>query len=153
MPQPQQCQILNLLCHQRTSKRPAFYYASRSCCIWLQHTHVYTFLKKKSEVCVGRYSFFFFFFFFFFFVFIGPHLRHMEVPRLGVQSELLLPACARDTAMPDPSHVFDLAHSSWQRWILNQLSKARDRTGNLMVPSQIHFHCATTGTPKRYSTF
>ena len=23
-------------------------------------------------------------FFFFFFVFLGPHLRHMEVPRLGV---------------------------------------------------------------------
>ena len=29
-----------------------------------------------------------FFFFFFFFVFLGPHLRHLEVPRLGVQSEL-----------------------------------------------------------------
>uniref|UniRef100_A0A8D1KQJ2 Epithelial membrane protein 1 n=1 Tax=Sus scrofa TaxID=9823 RepID=A0A8D1KQJ2_PIG len=30
----------------------------------------------------------FFFFFFFFFCFLGPNLRHMEVPRLGVQSEL-----------------------------------------------------------------
>ena len=29
-----------------------------------------------------------FFFFFFFFVFLGPHLRHMKVPRLGVQTEL-----------------------------------------------------------------
>ena len=29
-----------------------------------------------------------FFFFFFFFVFLGPHPCHMEVPRLGVQSEL-----------------------------------------------------------------
>ena len=29
-----------------------------------------------------------FFFFFFFFVFLGPHWWHMEVPRLGVQSEL-----------------------------------------------------------------
>ena len=27
-------------------------------------------------------------FFFFFFVFVGPHLRHMEVPRSGVESEL-----------------------------------------------------------------
>ena len=26
--------------------------------------------------------------FFFFFVFVGPHLRHMEVPRSGVESEL-----------------------------------------------------------------
>ena len=30
----------------------------------------------------------FFFFFFFFFVFLGPCLRHMEVPRLGVKLEL-----------------------------------------------------------------
>ena len=27
-----------------------------------------------------------------FFVFLGPHLRHMEVPRLGVESELQSPA-------------------------------------------------------------
>ena len=33
-------------------------------------------------------DFFFLFFFFFFFVFLGPHPRHMEVPRLEVQSEL-----------------------------------------------------------------
>ena len=32
----------------------------------------------------------------------------------------------------------DLHHSSWQLQILNPLSKARDRTQNLMVPSQIH---------------
>ena len=28
------------------------------------------------------------FFFFFFFVFLEPHLQHVEVPRLGVESEL-----------------------------------------------------------------
>ena len=39
------------------------------------------------------------FFFFFFFVFLG----HMEVPRLGVESELYLLAYARATATPDPS--------------------------------------------------
>jgi len=31
--------------------------------------------------------------------------------------------------------------------ILKPLSKARDQTRNLKVPSQIRFHCATTGTP------
>ena len=31
---------------------------------------------------------FFFCFFVFFFVFLGLHLRHMEVPRLGVELEL-----------------------------------------------------------------
>ena len=73
------------------------------------------------------------------FVFLGPHLRHMEVPRLGVQSELQLPAYATATATPDPSHVYNLHHSSWQRRILNPLSKAEDRARNLMVPSQILF--------------
>ena len=27
-------------------------------------------------------------------------------------------------------------------------SEARDQTRNLTVPSEIHFHCTTTGTPK-----
>ena len=58
----------------------------------------------------------------------------MEVPRLGVQSELLPPASTTATATPGPSRVCDLHHSSWQRWILNPLSEARDRTCNLMVP-------------------
>ena len=74
-----------------------------------------------------------------FFVFLGPLLRHMEVPRLGVESELLPPAYARATATAtqDLSHVCDLHHSSWQCRILNSLSKARDGTRNLMVPSWI----------------
>ena len=29
---------------------------------------------------------------FYFFVFLGPHLQHMEVPRVGVESELQLPS-------------------------------------------------------------
>ena len=39
------------------------------------------------------------------------------------------------------------AHSSWQCRILSPLSEARDRTHNLMVPSWVHFCCATLGTP------
>ena len=50
----------------------------------------------------------------------------MEIPRLGVESELLLLAYATATATPDPSHVCDLHHSSWQHWILDLLSEARD---------------------------
>ena len=49
--------------------------------------------------------------------------------------------------MRDPSFVCKLHHSSRQCRILNPLSEARDRTGNLMVPSRIHFLWATTGTP------
>ena len=43
------------------------------------------------------------------------------------------------TATPDPSRIFDLQHSSWQRQILNPLSEARDQTHNLMAPSWIRF--------------
>ena len=41
---------------------------------------------------------FLFFCFFLSFIFLGTHSRHMEVPRLGVQSELLPLAYARATA-------------------------------------------------------
>ena len=52
----------------------------------------------------------------------------MEIPGLGVESELQLLAYATATATPDLSPVFNLHHSSLQHWILNPLSKARDQT-------------------------
>ena len=64
--------------------------------------------------------------FFLFFVFLGLHLRHLEIPRLEVESQLYLPACTTATAMQDPSLVCDLYHRSQQRQILNSLSEARD---------------------------
>ena len=69
--------------------------------------------------------------------FLGQHPWHMEVPRLGVESELSLLAFAKATATPDLSRICDLHPSSWQRRILNPLSEARDQTHNLMVPSRI----------------
>ena len=51
---------------------------------------------------------------------------HMQVPRLGVEPELQLPALT--TAIPDPSCICNLHHSSWQHWILNPLIEARDRS-------------------------
>ena len=71
----------------------------------------------------------------------------MEVPRLGVQSELWPLAVARATATQDPSCVCNLQHSSRQCQILNPLSEARDRTHNLMVPNQIHFPAAQRELP------
>ena len=64
----------------------------------------------------------------------------MEVPRLGVESELQLLAYATATATPDPSHVCNLHHGSWQHWILIPLSEARDQIHHLMDPSRVH-HC------------
>ena len=79
----------------------------------------------------------FFFFFVFFLLFLGLLPPHMEVPRLGAESELQPPAYARATATRVPSRICNLHHSSWQRRIVNPLSKGRDRTRNLMVPSRI----------------
>ena len=64
----------------------------------------------------------------------------MEVPRLGVKSELQLPAYTTATAKQDLSRICYPHCSSQQRQILNPLSEARDH----MVPSWICFCCATT---------
>jgi len=92
-------------------------------------------------------------FFFSSFCFSRLHPPHVEVPRLGVESELQLPAYTRATATQDPSRVCNLHHSSQQRWIHNPLSKPRDGTRNLMVPGRTHFCCTTTGTPPRQILF
>ena len=74
--------------------------------------------------------------------------QHMEVPRLGVKLELQPLAYTTATATPDPSHVCNLHHISWQCWILNALSVARDQTCIFMDSSQICFHWAILGIPE-----
>ena len=49
----------------------------------------------------------------FFVIFLGPHLKHMEVPRLWIKSEPRLPAYTTATAMSVPSCICSLHHSSW----------------------------------------
>ena len=71
------------------------------------------------------------------FFFLGPHPRHTDVPRLGLASELHLPAYTAVTATGHPSHVFDLHHSSWQHRILNPLREARDQTHVLMDTCEV----------------
>ena len=73
-------------------------------------------------------------------MFLGPHLGHMEVHRLGVKLELQPLAYPRVTATQDPSPHHKLQHSSRQRRILNPLIEARDQICVLMDTSQIHFH-------------
>ena len=46
------------------------------------------------------------------FSFLGLHLLHVEVPRLGIEMQLQL--LADTTAAEDESHICDLHHSSWQ---------------------------------------
>ena len=71
-------------------------------------------------------------------LFLGPYLRHMEVPRLRVESELQLPAYSTATAMWDPRLVCELHCSLWLHQILNQLSKARDQTCILLDTRWVH---------------
>ena len=52
----------------------------------------------------------------------------MEVPKLGVKSELQLLAYIPATAMLDLSSICDLHHSLRQCLILNPLREARDQT-------------------------
>ena len=58
----------------------------------------------------------------------------MEVPGLGVESEQQLLAYATATAIPDPSCVFNLHHSSRQP---NPLSKAKDQICIFMDTSRV----------------
>ena len=80
----------------------------------------------------------FFFFFFFFLVFLGLPPQHIDVPRLGDELELQLLGYATATAIPGPSQVCGLYHSSQQSQILNPLSKARDRTRIFMDTYQVY---------------
>ena len=79
-----------------------------------------------------------FFLFLSFFLSFGLHPWQMEIPRLGVKLDLQLPATAIATL--DLSCIYDLHHSSRQRWIFNPLSEARDRTCVLKDTSRVHDH-------------
>ena len=72
----------------------------------------------------------------------------MEVPRLGVETELQLPDYFTATATQDPSLVCD--HSSQKHRIPDPLSKVKDQTHILMDISQNCFHCTMTGTPSNF---
>ena len=71
----------------------------------------------------------------------------MEVPRLGVESELQMSAYTTATAMPDRTCICDLYHSSWQCQILNPLGEARDQAHILLDTIWVHYCWATMRTP------
>ena len=64
-----------------------------------------------------------------FFLFLGPHLQHMEVPRLGVESELYLPAYTTATAIQDLRGMcnYTTAHNntrSLTHWVRPEMEPA-----------------------------
>jgi len=92
-----------------------------------------------------------FYFIFCLFFFLGSHLQHMEVPRLGVNSELQLPTYTTATSTQDPSRICDLHHSSWQHQIFNPLSEAKDQTRILMDTRQVGNPLSHHGNSKNLS--
>ena len=74
----------------------------------------------------------------------------MEVPRLRTELELQLLAYTTAVVMPDLSHICNLHHRSQQCWILNPLSKARDRTHILMDTSQVLSPLSPMETPASF---
>ena len=93
-----------------------------------------------------RYFTLFYFILYLFIYFLSFVLfRSAPVAYGGPQARGSNLAYTTATAMPKPSLNCNLHHSSGQRRVLNPLSEARDRTHNLMVPSRIHFCCATMG--------
>ena len=118
---------------------------------------------------------------FFVVVFSRPHPRHMEVPRLGVESELWLLAYTTATATPDPSadrhsppkqnfqakmvsvvnsinHARKSAQSSknntCQRLGKEEKLPNRNRTGNennRPIPLNTHTHISTKYWPSGHS--
>ena len=64
------------------------------------YIHTYVPLSLYMYMCIYVFPFLF--------CFLGPHLWHMDIPRLGVKLELELPAYAAAIATRDPSRVCDL---------------------------------------------
>ena len=85
------------------------------------------FVRLGGQTCTSAVTWAAAFGFFLFFLFLWLHLRHMEVPMLGVELELYckLYHSHGDT---DLSSIWNLLHSLWEGCILNPLSKARDWT-------------------------
>jgi len=80
---------------------------------------------EKRENGVGGAKFYLSSFSFSIFAFLGPNLWHMEVPGLGVESELQLPAYTTATATQDLSRVCDL-----HPWKLKLKTKQNKKTHN-----------------------
>lgn len=80
---------------------------------------IFSFLMLKNQMCVcGGVSWFNCF------LLWGTHVLPMDVPRLGVTSDLHEQASAIARAMWDPSCIWDLQHSSGQPRILILLKEA-----------------------------
>ena len=82
--------------------------------------NIYAYINFKTNPWVISFSF------------LGLNLWDMEVPGLGVESELQLLAYTLATATRDLSRIWHLHRSLWSFQTPKLLSEARDRTCILM---------------------
>ena len=104
-----------------------------------------TFLKGETEYQTQRRENVFFVAV----VFLGLHLWHMEVPRLGAESEVHPLAYATATAMPVWAASATYATGHGNAGAFNPLSEARDWTHVLMDTSQILNRMSHNRNPKK----
>ena len=85
----------------------------------------------------------------FFFVFLVSHLWQLEVPRLGVESEMQLPACTTATATRDPSLCRSVTYTAAQgnARSLTHWTRARIEPESSWILVGFWTHWVTTGTP------
>ena len=72
----------------------------------------------------------------------------MEVPRLGVEIGAIVTGLHKSHSNAGSEPRLQPTPQFMATPIFTPLSKARDRTLNLMVPTQIRFCCAMMGTPR-----
>ena len=75
-------------------------------------------------------------------------VSNLLLPRPGVETELQLLAYVTATATWDPSHIFDLHHSSWQCWILTHWGRPGIKPASSWILVEFVNRWATEGTPK-----
>ena len=102
-------------------------------------------LSHNGNSCLFLFLFYFISFYLFYFIllyfilfyfilcFIGPFLWYMEVPKLGVESELQLLAYTTATATWDPSSICDPYHRSWQCRIPDPLRPGIEPTSSWIL--------------------
>ena len=84
-------------------------------------------------------------FFFCVCVFLGPPAAYGDSQARGLIGAIAASQSQSHSNAGSKLLVCDLHHGSWQCWILNPMSKARDGTRNVMVPSQLRLPMSHDG--------
>ena len=110
------------------------------------YTYIYIHIYTCTHIRTQAYTHIFINIYIFLFLFLWLHLWHMEVLRLGVESELQLLVYATATAMQDPSCIYDYttAHGntgSFTEWARDRICVLTDTTKGSSPPkSQRELH-------------